>query len=244
MPRCVRRSWRAVIVGSPDRSATTVAINPRTPAVIYGTVSGGGALKSTDGGETWNRLDTGQNVPVGVAKLVVDPQTPTTVYAGQGPSNTRTYGLFKTTDSGNTWRAINNGLLVYVGLSIWGLALDPQVPTTLYTTLANVAPNLYKTTDGGAAWIAVNNGIGKNKSGGVLAVDPQSSTVYAGAYEPFVGYSVLRSTDGGASWSSVPMASQVFVLLSTLRPPPSSMLALALASSRAATAVRVGAPPS
>ena len=67
---------------------------------------------------------------VGVAKLVVDPQTPATVYAGQRLHNTNlSYGLFKTTDRGDSWSAINNGLPQRTtGISISDLAIDPQSP--------------------------------------------------------------------------------------------------------------------
>jgi photosystem II stability/assembly factor-like uncharacterized protein len=58
-----------------------------------------------------------------IVALAIDPQTPTTLYAG-------TYdGVFQSTDGGASWSAANNGL---TNTDVQALAIDPQTPTTLY----------------------------------------------------------------------------------------------------------------
>src|SRR3989454_8314196 len=60
--------------------------------------------------------------------LAIDPQTPTTLYAG-----TSGHGVFKSADGGGNWSAVNTGLTTPYG-AIWvnALAIDAQTPTTLY----------------------------------------------------------------------------------------------------------------
>jgi hypothetical protein len=59
-----------------------------------------------------------------VDALAIDPQTPTTVYAGISGG-----GVFKSTDGGTSWTAINSGL---THLAVSTLAVDPNNPTIVY----------------------------------------------------------------------------------------------------------------
>src|SRR5262245_46593715 len=69
------------------------------------------------------------------------------------------------------------------GGTIAALAIDPQVPTTLYAvTKDNVfnSTDVFKSTDGGAHWAAVNTGL-TDLEVTTLAIDPQvPTTLYAG----------------------------------------------------------------
>ena len=118
-----------------------------------------------------------------ITALAIDPQRPTTLYAG-----TSDRGVFKTTDGGATWSA--TGLAnVYVS----ALAIDPVTPTTLYAVAWG---GLYKSTDGGANWNPINDLTGVGVSS--LAIDPQTpTTLYGWTYHD----GVFKSTDGGASWN-------------------------------------------
>ena len=59
-----------------------------------------------------------------ILDLVVDPQTPTTLYAAFFDG-----GIFKSTDDGGNWRVIDTGL---TPSETWALAIDPLTPSTLY----------------------------------------------------------------------------------------------------------------
>src|SRR2546422_6941985 len=65
--------------------------------------------------------------------LAIDPQTPTTLYAGMwttyyGP---HVGGVYKSTDGGTSWNATGlSNLRGGIGFTS-GLAIDPQTPTTL-----------------------------------------------------------------------------------------------------------------
>jgi uncharacterized repeat protein (TIGR01451 family) len=80
-------------------------------------------FKSTDGGATWSASYTGL-ANTDVIALAIDPQTPTTLYAG-----TNGAGVFKSTDGGTNWSDMNIGL---TNPDVYALAIDPQTPTALY----------------------------------------------------------------------------------------------------------------
>jgi photosystem II stability/assembly factor-like uncharacterized protein len=124
-----------------------------------------------------------------VARPVIDPQNPRTLYVATAGR------VFKTSDAAGHWSALGEpGVLI--------LAVDPQDPNTLYGSNNNVP---YKSTDGGLTWKASGAGLPCPCSSLTLVIDPaNSSTLYA-AYEGTSGDvrgGVLKSTDGGATWSS------------------------------------------
>src|SRR2546427_451265 len=174
-----------------------LAIDSRTPTTLFAVAGIGwsplapaGLFKSTDGGESWRSISAGLT-PRAVNSLVVDPQTPSTLYAGNS------IGVFKSADGGGSWRAFNAGLSK-LDLRPVTLATDPQTPTTVYVSASHA---VYKSTDGGGSWrpvgISLDTALGWSVS--VLAVDPKTpTTIYAGTN----GAGVFKSTDGGSSWRS------------------------------------------
>ena len=174
-----------------------LAIDSRTPTTLFAVAGIGwsplapaGLFKSTDGGESWRSISAGLT-PRAVNSLVVDPQTPSTLYAGNS------IGVFKSADGGGSWRAFNAGLSK-LDLRPVTLATDPQTPTTVYVSASHA---VYKSTDGGGSWrpvgISLDTALGWSVS--VLAVDPKTpTTIYAGTN----GAGVFKSTDGGTGWRS------------------------------------------
>ncbi len=72
-----------------------------------------------------------------ILSLVVDPATPSTLYAG-----TVRAGVFKSTDAGANWRPMNAGLLDRFdlpALEVSKLAIDPVTPETLYAGVSGHA---------------------------------------------------------------------------------------------------------
>jgi hypothetical protein len=59
-----------------------------------------------------------------VQALVIDPVTPTTLYAGTAGG-----GVYKSTDGGASWSALNNGL---ADIDVEALAIDPVTPSIIY----------------------------------------------------------------------------------------------------------------
>lgn len=178
------------------------AIDPQATSTLYAAAGGFGVLKSTDGGTSWTAATSGLPPNVSFTSIAVNPQTPTTVYAGSTDGSVSGAGIFKSTDGGATWAAANSGI-AGTTLDVLGLAIDPQNPATIYASMntENNSSGLYKSTSGGAAWTLVEPNIG-----GPIAIDPQtSSTLYigGGAAGFGLGSGVLESTDGGNSFTPV-----------------------------------------
>jgi hypothetical protein len=125
-------------------------------------------------------------VAISIRSLAIDPQMPTTLYAGTDETDR---SVFKSTDGGGHW-----GDVSFADEAVPALAVDPQTPTTLYAGAWGVG--VYKSLDGGSSWIRPNFYFGVLS----LAIDPRTpTTLYAGAY----GSGVFKSIDGGGTWSAV-----------------------------------------
>lgn len=190
--------------GGPVRA---LAIDPTTPSTLYaGTFDfeaplESGAFKSTDGGRTWDGINSGV-----VLALAVDPITPGTLYVG-GQLGLGQPGLghvFKSTDRGDAWS--DTGFPFQPVCAVSALAIDPVIPGTLYAGTTQIFPckgslGLLRSSDGGTSWI--NTSLG----GPVwaLAIDPTvPDTIYAG-----MSNGVFKSTDGGNTWSAMGIGSAV-----------------------------------
>jgi len=91
-------------------------LDPGDPSTVYVTSngSGGGVLKSTDAGTTWQRENTGlgwrevgrwKRPIMAITALAIDPAHPATLYAA-----TDSRGVFRSTDAGTSWHSVNAGL--------------------------------------------------------------------------------------------------------------------------------------
>ena len=93
------------------------------------------------------------------------------------------------------------------------LAVDPTAPSTVYA--GSVGGGVWKSTDGGANWSPTSDGQ-PSLAIGSIAIDPSNHTViYAGTGAVFDGGSqsgagILKSTNGGGTWTVVGNASGTF----------------------------------
>ncbi|PYJ03516.1 MAG: hypothetical protein DME25_12005, partial [Verrucomicrobia bacterium] len=172
---------------------SALLVDPTSPATIYaGTIGNAlplgqtnfaNLIKSTNSGVSWTLSDTGI-VSRTISKIVEDPNSPTTLYAGTE------VGVFKSTDGAATWTNFSSGL---GGLGIGDLALVPSVPPTLY---AATAGGVYRSTDAATNWSAFNNGL-SNLLVQTLALQPGApSTVYAGTAQ-----GLFKTVNAGTNWS-------------------------------------------
>ena len=168
------------------------------------TASGKGDLlyKSTDGGATWKQITIpllpGTNsvpFPLGYTTDLfrVDKAVAGTLYAET------TDGFFKSTNYGDTWTFVAkqvkvNGTLVGGVLDI---AQDPLHPNSWY---AGGNGGMFKSTDGAATFTTLT--IPTNIVNSV-AIGAPDGTVYATGNVTGLGRTVLKTTDGGNTWTPV-----------------------------------------
>ncbi len=90
----------------PNRSITSIAIDPSDPSIAYLTVSGfntGHVFRTSNSGATWT--DVSGIVPdVPASALLVDPSDSNTLYLGTD------IGVFRSTTRGNDWSSFNRGM--------------------------------------------------------------------------------------------------------------------------------------
>jgi photosystem II stability/assembly factor-like uncharacterized protein len=90
---------------------------------------------------------------------------------------------------------------------IRSIAIDPTNHQVVYC--GSVSGGIWKSTDGGGSWTALTD-VAPNLVIGTIAIDPSNhNIVYAGTGEGYYnvdalrGVGILKSTDGGASWSVI-----------------------------------------
>ncbi|MFN8008572.1 MAG: IPT/TIG domain-containing protein [Terriglobia bacterium] len=130
--------------------------------------------------------------PGAVNAIAIDPQTPTTQYAGTSG------GVFKSIDGGGSWSTANAGLPISFVLA---LVIDPQTPAIVYVGLDS--GGVFKSSNGGRTWAPINNGL-PDSSVLALAIDPQTpTTLYAATNYSGHYCNVFKSSNGGGNWTSI-----------------------------------------
>ncbi|MGH9472180.1 MAG: WD40/YVTN/BNR-like repeat-containing protein, partial [Terriglobales bacterium] len=195
-----------------------IRIDPSNPDVVYVAALGHpsapnperGVFKSTDGGQTWNKI-LFKSDKTGAVDLALDPHNPDVLYAAMwqawrvswgmssgGPES----GLYKTTDGGKTWSDITRnpglpqGIIGKIGITVSGADSN-----RLYAIVEARDGGVYRSDDAGATWTRVNSENTLRQRAfyfSDLIADPQKKdTVYGGN----VGF--YRSTDAGKTWQRV-----------------------------------------
>ena len=188
--------WTSVSFPFPGASA--LAIHPTDTSTVYAATAAG-VFKSTNGGRTWSAMNNG--LPTGgVGLLVMDPLTPSTLYATAGSSFSGNGGVYKTTDGGATWNFRSTGL---IGGGINSLVIDPVTPNILYVAFEGCCTGMsliYKTTNGGDSWAQAG---GSPPSGPMaLTIDPLNPAILYVGDGTFQG-TAFKSTNSGGTWQAL-----------------------------------------
>lgn len=144
----------------------------------------GNLLKSTDGGDTWQRAWKGLNNRANLFAVSISPENPKILFVSSLGN-----GIYKSQDQGVSWTQVNQGL---DSLSIDLLSVSPQSPDTVLA--AGEEKGLYKTQDGGENWYSVIQGDGKVTALGFSQA--QTNQVFAGDNQGIV----YVSQDEGETW--------------------------------------------
>jgi photosystem II stability/assembly factor-like uncharacterized protein len=162
----------------------SLVIDPTTPTTLYAGVKNAGVFKSTDGATSWTAINAGLPSGVSVWTVVISPMNPSTLYLGTSQ------GVFNSNDGGENWRALN------LTRSVTAMLIDPQTQSRLYA--AGACDGIFKSSDGGANWMAINKGLPEGITVYALAIDPQMpSTLYTGTSQ-----GVFKSTNAGEQWDA------------------------------------------
>lgn len=173
-------------LSSVSLTATTLAIDPSDSQVVYLGGNLGELSRSADGGTNWNQVFSFPN-SVEVSDVVVDPVTPSIVYA-----STRG-GVFRSTDSGGSFTSINSGL---EETSAGILAIDPTTPAKL---VFGSDFGFWASDDSGVNWTEHSDGLAAVTVNAIVEDPVTPSTLYAAT----ATNGAFKSVDGGATWSRI-----------------------------------------
>lgn len=224
-------TWEDKSGNMANLAITSIAQCQSSPAIMYATtgetpfsgagINGGGVFKSTDGGDTWNRLDS--TIPrttefLQATRVIVSPSDPNLVLvtsahnpylsSGIDPDDRRTSYILRSTNGGNSWTITYS---------------DPQLLQQIIAEPGNFnnmyavgsvfgSPNMVRSTDAGLTWQSTpltsiaavedtdGNGIGRTE----LAISPSNPAVLYASVEINGGSArLLMSSDRGVSWRIV-----------------------------------------
>ncbi|MEK6478977.1 glycosyl hydrolase [Catalinimonas sp. 4WD22] len=212
------KSWEKVFYHSDTVGAVDLEFAPDNPQTIYaalwraerkpwtiisgGANESGGIYKSTDGGDSWSRLENGlpQGL-IGKIDLAVSPADPNRLYAlveaplvdTPGASTPgKGGGLYRSDDRGETFEFISNhdGLLdrPFYYCNIAANPLDADV-------LFAMATQFFKSTDGGKSWKTMSTPHGDNHD---IWINPNDTSLFIQANDGGVNV----TTNGGKTWST------------------------------------------
>ena len=205
------QSWNALSSAPP---IGTLAIDPNNPSTLYASAlyagspewtnyGWSGVSRSTDGGSSWNAVNSGLPANSQANPLALDPQSAKTLYTSIGGT------LFKTTDGGGSWSAPLRQKLIELNSSEsatcdgWGYYLTqvtgrPAPDPEQISCFSDGNRDAVITADQYLADVVRYASTTYNAPFYALVVDPKnSSTLYGGNAR-----GIFISTDGGLSWNA------------------------------------------
>ena len=200
-------SWEKVLYVSKNAGSADLSIDINNPRIIFASIwetkrephtftSGGkdsGLYKSTDSGDTWEKLDSTHGLPKGIMGRIgisISASKSGRIWA---LIESKDRGLFRSEDYGNSWKKISdNADIIQRPWYYTHIYSDPNDSETVYA----LNYKMWKSTDGGVNFNVMPTPHGDNHE---LWKDPNNSN------------RMIQGKDGGAcvsfnagkSWSSI-----------------------------------------
>jgi photosystem II stability/assembly factor-like uncharacterized protein len=206
-------TWQKVLYVDPDTGASSVAIDPADPNVLfagmwqgqrtpYHLTSGGpsdGIYMSTDGGDHWARLQ-GNGLPSGVTGRVAVAFAPTQTQRVYAMIESSQGTLWRSDDRGKTWTMVNASHAIdQRPFYFTAMTVDPKDANHVYFP----SVDLLETTDGGKTTREVQrpSGFGDDHQ---VWIDPTNPARFAVAGDD--GVAVSLDAGKTLTWKPMPIA--------------------------------------
>lgn len=200
-------TWKNVLFVNEKTGSAELSMDMNNPRILYAAmwehgrlpwkiISGGpgsGLYKSTDEGDTWEKMKEGLPEEMGKMAIAVSRSNPEKVYALiESDSDKEAGGLFVSNDAGKKWsRITNDHRLVQRAWYYIELFIDPKNENTIYVMSA---PAL-RSTDGGKTWETLSGTHGDFHD---LWINPDNPNNFIISND---GGSAI-TFNGGKSWST------------------------------------------
>ena len=140
-------TWKKILFVDPKTGCADLAIDPNDPLTLYASMwefrrtawsftSGGGnsaLYKSTDGGDSWNKIHTGfPEGDLGRLGIAVAPSNPRVLYTVIEAEKDERKGLYRSDDAGKSWKQLNNDFGITVRPFYFSrIVVDPRDENTV-----------------------------------------------------------------------------------------------------------------
>ncbi len=199
------KTWKKILYVSDQLGAADIELQPGNPNVIFACIwhgerkpwtiiSGsrdGGIYKSTDGGDTWNKLSGGLPSELfGRSNVAISAAKPNRIYAliEAKPGS----GLYRSEDAGTTWALVNGSASIITRPFYYDtLGVDPNNPDVVYVG----DEGWFKSVDGGKTFHPIPVPHGDNHD---IWINPKNSDYMIQSNDGGANVSL----DGGRTWST------------------------------------------
>lgn len=213
-----------------DNMFHNLMIDPNNPNIVYAGTETSGMFKTTDGGQTWQRLRLGLKCTVQqtgypqIFNITADPTDASVVYAstvsGPGPVTGALYssasaGVYKSIDNGLTWKQYNYG---FTNSYNSFLSVNPTNSRELLSSVGGMHATqpslngaffkggLYKSINAANSWVKLNTPIlaDSNACWGLKYSQLPQLSIYSSWHTHDAGIpslGLIKSIDNGNSWS-------------------------------------------
>lgn len=186
-------TWKKVLYVDENSGASSLSMDQTNPRILYAATwdhrrepwtvrSGGpgsGVYKSTDGGETWRKIESGLPKALGKIGISVSKANPSRVYAII-ESEKKEAGLYRSDNGGSSWKHMTNDqLLTARSWYYMEVFADPVNADVVYVLNAP----MMRSIDGGKSFSRVSVGHGDTHD---LWINPDDNT------------NMILGDDGGA----------------------------------------------
>lgn len=186
-------TWKKVLYVDENTGASSLSIDQTNPRILYAATwdhrrepwtvrSGGpgsGVYKSTDGGETWDKIESGLPEAMGKIGISVSPANPNRVFAIV-ESEKKEAGLYRSDNGGKSWKHMTNDqLLTARSWYYMEVFADPINADVVYVLNAP----MMRSIDGGKNFSRISVGHGDTHD---LWINPDDNT------------NMILGDDGGA----------------------------------------------
>ncbi len=199
------KTWDKILYVDENTGCADLSMDATNPRILYAgmwdhrrlpwqVVSGGkgsALYKSTDGGDTWNKMTKGLPKEMGKVAVSVSPADPERVYANIEAEGEKG-GIYRSDDAGKTWIQTTNARVTVARAWYYiEIEADPQNADMVYCINAPVL----KSSDGGKTFKPLSTPHGDNHALWINPTNPLNmiNSNDGGANVTF---------NGGASWST------------------------------------------